>query len=270
MADGRMTRRRFVAGMGGAMVGTVLTPRHDGWAAAPTTQPATASQPGKPGCLQPGGTLALKVSYAGPRPTMDVVDCSEDPYCEALFEDSPLREEWLVLGEGDALANVFVSVTEGVAKDAAWPVPSEPVVVDQVCRFVPRVFGVRAGQRLAFHNSSQTLEVPHGYPKKNREFSLNIPAGLTREVTLDHAEVFRIKCDVHSWERAYCHVMTHPFFAVTDAKGSARISGLPRGTYTVALWHERLGVRTVTMVVDTEGGTAAEEVVFKPRRRRRR
>jgi hypothetical protein len=44
--------------------------------------------------------------------------------------------------------------------------------------------------------------------------------------------------------------MDHPFFAVTDENGEFSISGLPAGSYTLAVWHERLGTQTQHVRVD--------------------
>jgi hypothetical protein len=49
---------------------------------------------------------------------------------------------------------------------------------------------------------------------------------------------------------AYAGVVAHPFFAVTKSDGSFEIKGLPAGTYTLELWHERLGTQTQSVTVD--------------------
>ena len=48
---------------------------------------------------------------------------------------------------------------------------------------------------------------------------------------------------------AYVNVVPHPFFAVTKDDGSFEIKGLPEGTYTLELWHERLGTQTQAVTV---------------------
>ena len=53
-----------------------------------------------------------------------------------------------------------------------------------------------------------------------------------------------VKCNVHSWMRAYIGVMEHPYFAVTGADGSFAWTNVPPGDYTVAVWHEKLGDQT--------------------------
>ena len=50
-----------------------------------------------------------------------------------------------------------------------------------------------------------------------------------------------MKCNVHSWMRAYIGVMDHPYFAVTGPDGSFELKNVPPGDYTLAVWQEKLG-----------------------------
>ena len=146
--------------------------------------------------------------------------------------------------------------------------PDRPVVLDQKgCLYIPHVFGVMAGQPLQIINSSKINEVPHGYPKRNPEFSFTLPKrGMSKTVVLNEPEAFRIGCDVHPWETAWCHVMAHPFFAVTDAEGRFMIRGLPAGEYALELWHEHATLGTMTKSTRVEAGRAVrlQEVKWTP------
>lgn len=44
-------------------------------------------------------------------------------------------------------------------------------------------------------------------------------------------------------------VFKHPFFAVSDLDGNFKIEGLPPGSYKITAWHEKLGEKTVEVVV---------------------
>ena len=57
------------------------------------------------------------------------------------------------------------------------------------------------------------------------------------------------KCNQHPWEKAYVSVMDHPFFAVSDGLGRFEIRGLPPGSYTLVVWHERLGEQQVEITL---------------------
>ena len=70
--------------------------------------------------------------------------------------------------------------------------------------------------------------------------------------------MLKLGCDVHRWMTAYVGVMTHPYFAVTDAKGTFTIGHVPAGTYTIKTWHEQFGERTSRVIVKSAGTARAD------------
>jgi uncharacterized protein (DUF2141 family) len=71
-----------------------------------------------------------------------------------------------------------------------------------------------------------------------------------------------VKCDVHPWMQAYIGVMDHPFFNVTGDGGTFALKDLPAGTYTIEVWHERLGSQTQEVAVK-DGESAAIDFTFQ-------
>ena len=49
--------------------------------------------------------------------------------------------------------------------------------------------------------------------------------------------------------RAYIGVVSHPFFAVTGDDGTFTLKGLPPGTYTIQIVHEKYGTQEQTITV---------------------
>jgi len=47
--------------------------------------------------------------------------------------------------------------------------------------------------------------------------------------------MIHVKCNIHSWMRAFIGVVDNPCFAVSGEDGCCRIGNLPPGTYTVAI-----------------------------------
>ena len=39
------------------------------------------------------------------------------------------------------------------------------------------------------------------------------------EAYLEKSGKYIVKCDIHPWMNAYVHAVSHPYFAITDAKG---------------------------------------------------
>jgi plastocyanin len=170
----------------------------------------------------------------------------------------------LLVGPGNGLQNAFVYVKDGLG-DRKFSPPQTPVVLDQKgCKYMPHVFGVQVGQTVTIVNSDPTLHNVHAVPKANSEFNFGQAVkGMKTNRVFDKPEVMvPFRCDVHGWMAAYGGVLSHPYFAVSNADGSFEIKGLPAGTYTVEVWHERLGTQTTTVTVDGKSGAKAS-VAFK-------
>jgi plastocyanin len=196
------------------------------------------------------GSLTGRVTFEGTPPAAEPLKMASDPACAEGSGPNPVNDAVLVHDGG--LENAFVYVKTGLDPAYSFDVPTTPVELDQRgCRYVPRIFGVRAGQPVVVMNGDDTLHNVHSLPKENREFNNSMSMkGERRTYTFDKPEVMvRFKCDVHNWMTAYAGVMAHPFFAVTKADGSFEIPGLPPGTYTVEAWHERFGTRTQQVTV---------------------
>ena len=67
-------------------------------------------------------------------------------------------------------------------------------------------------------------------------------SGSRRTVVFDRPEVgVLVGCDIHPWMRAFLGITKHPYAGVTTADGKVKLSGVPEGEYTLAVWHEVLG-----------------------------
>ncbi len=185
-----------------------------------------------------GGTIVGKITYDGRVPNFPPLKMGADPKCEAKHSGA-VKPETLVLGADQALANVFVMITNGL-DGKSFDVPSEPVVMDQNgCIYTPHVMGVQVGQQFKVKNSDGLLHNVHSLSKDNPPFNRAMPANVTEaDYEFAKTERFRIKCDVHPWMGSWVTVVDHPFYAVTGTDGSFRIENVPAGTYTIEARHE--------------------------------
>jgi hypothetical protein len=206
------------------------------------------------------GHITGRVVLQGTPPKEEVIRMNADPVCLREAPGTQMTQNYLVDDDG-GLGNVFVYVKNGLG-DRRFDVPTEPVLLDQKgCRYLPHVFGVRAGQPLEILNSDPTLHNVHAQPKSNREFNTGQPVQ-----GMKHTEIFQnpevmipFKCDVHGWMNAYAGVVAHPYFAVSGNGGSFELRTLPPGTYEVEAWHEKLGTQTQTVTV---GERETQEITF--------
>jgi hypothetical protein len=183
-----------------------------------------------------------------------------DPGCAALTRGRQVIQEQAMVAADGSVANVFVRL-EGTFPPA--PVPSAPVVIDQrSCLYAPRVAGIRVGQQLLIRNSDNLLHNVHSSSAAGNSFNIGQPfAGAEYEFRPRSPEVMlRLGCDVHRWMTAWVGVMTHRYFAVSEANGRFTIADVPPGRYTIVAWHEQFGERK--QVVDVTGGTAAVDFAY--------
>jgi plastocyanin len=212
------------------------------------------------------GSITGTVKYDGPIPgsAKRPLKMDADPGC-AKKHSSEVMPEFLVLGDGQTLGNVFVRVKSGVPQKD-YPVPSEPVVLDQHgCLYVPHVAGLMVGQTFKVLNSDGLLHNIHALPEVNKGFNRAMPANVKEaEFTFDKEEfMFKIKCDVHPWMGAYVGVLSHPYFDVTGEDGKYRIGDLPAGTYEVEVWHEKLKTQTASVTISGDE-TKTADFTFTP------
>ena len=194
--------------------------------------------------------LTLKAPFEGQAPVAEKIKADADPKCKTMHPDGITSDDVIVNSNG-TLKNVFVYVKEGLG-DKKFEAPKEPVVFDQKgCQYSPKVFGIQVNQPLEIVNSDDTLHNVHALPTQSQSFNLGMPIkGMKLKKTFTKPEVMvKIKCEVHSWMRAYAGVLDHPFFAVTGDDGSAAIKDLPAGEYTLEAWHEKYGTQTQKVTV---------------------
>lgn len=187
----------------------------------------------------------------GKAPAPATLRLDGDPVCVSLNGGNRRSAEFIVVGEGNALSNVFVYVSGGLEK-SRFAAPAVPVTLDQqACRYVPHVLGIQVGQSLHIRNSDAVLHNVRANAKGNQPFNLGQPVRgmiVTRTFTTPEVMV-PIKCDVHGWMNAYVGVLDHPFHSVTGATGEFSLDGLPPGIYTIEAWHETLGTQSQQVTI---------------------
>jgi plastocyanin len=210
------------------------------------------------------GTVTGTITYKGPRPAPSKpIDMSEEPACVEAHKGKAYNESLLVNKKGD-LANAFVYIKSGLeGKDFA--VPATPVTIDQSgCWFHPRVLGIQVGQVLKVVNSDPVTHNIHPMAEVNRAWNHSQGAGdppIDRKFVKPEIMI-PVKCNIHSWMHAFIGVLPYPYFAVSADNGSFSIANLPPGTYTLAVWQEKLGTQEQQITV-TPHGSAVANFTFK-------
>lgn len=130
-------------------------------------------------------------------------------------------------------------------------------------RFVPYVTVVQTGTPIEFPNRDSVKHHVYSFsPAKT--FELKLYAGTPAvPVMFDKPGLVTLGCNIHDHMLAFVAVVDTPYFAKTEAAGTAVLEGLPPGDYVVHVWHPDAGIalgadsgRAVTMAGDAASSMA--------------
>ena len=198
---------------------------------------------------QGAGTIAGVVRVDSV-PELVMVEVSTDrPVCGDEVEDRATQVD-----ASGGVANAVI-----VVKGVPWvTAPPAPVINNKDCYFEPRVQVAQPGSQVTIASEDQTLHTTHAYDDRARTmFNVAIPIpGMRIQRPLRRPGIVRVECDSHGWMRGWVSV-TNDMAGVTGPDGRLEISGVPPGTYEVAVWHERYEGPPQSVTVTPGGVTEA-------------
>ena len=188
------------------------------------------------GDVKDGGSISGTVKFKGTAPAPKKLDISKDKdVCGKTAKTDPS----LVVNNGN-IVNAVITITD-IQKGKKIEI--KKVTLDQQgCEYHPHVLAFPAGSTVEVLNPDGILHNIHSYSKVNSPFNQAQPKfKKTLDVKIDKPEVIRVKCAVHGWMEGWLVATDNPYFAVTDASGSFKLTDVPAGNYTVEVWQEKLG-----------------------------
>jgi plastocyanin len=196
------------------------------------------------GDVKDGGSISGTVKFKGTAPAPKKLDVGKD---KEVCAKTPKTDQSLIV-EGGNLVNAVVTITD-VKKGKKIDV--KKVTLDQNgCEYHPHVLVFPAGTTVEILNPDGILHNVHSYSKVNSPFNQAQPKfKKSLEVKIDKPEAIEVKCDVHGWMHGWLVATETPYFAVTDKSGSFKLTDVPAGSYTVEVWHEKLGKSTQKVTV---------------------
>ena len=194
-----------------------------------------------------GGTIVGEVKYAGDPPPPEKIDVTKDAnICGAEPKTSPV----LVVGADKGIKDAVASLAD-IQKGKALGKPDKPPVLDQKnCEYHPYAQIIPVNTTLEITNSDDVLHNIKTKGGTKTSFNIAQPK-FKRKLTQEfkNPEIVQVECNVHGWMNALVVVADNPYYALTDANGSFKITDVPPGKYTVKVWHPKLGEQTKEVTV---------------------
>lgn len=196
------------------------------------------------GDVKDGGSISGVVKFKGTAPAPKKLDVGKD---KEVCDKSPKMDQSLVVKDGN-LANAVVTITD---IKSGKKIDAKKVILDQNgCEYKPHVIAFSAGSTVEILNPDGILHNVHSYSKVNTPFNQAQPKfKKSLEVKIEKPEAVEVKCDVHGWMHGWLVATANPYFAVTDGLGAFKLTDVPAGSYTVEVWHEKLGKSTQKVTV---------------------
>jgi len=212
--------------------------------AALVTLPVTSMAAYEGGDVKDGGTISGTVKFKGTAPAPKKLDVGKD---KEVCDKTPKSDQSLVVNNGN-LVNAVVTITD-IKKGKK--IETKKVTLDQKgCEYHPHVLAFPAGSTIEVLNPDGILHNIHSYSKVNPAFNQAQPKfKKTLEVKVDKPEPVEVKCDVHGWMHGWLVATETPYVSVTDTSGNFKLTDVPAGSYTVEVWHEKLGKSTQKVTV---------------------
>ncbi|MCH7491235.1 MAG: hypothetical protein IID05_11140 [Gemmatimonadetes bacterium] len=204
------------------------------------------------------GALEGFVRWAGEEiPSATTVENATDP--EVCGRQYSLED--LVVSPENRGIRYAIAALVGVPMDRVPGRSPKRVILDnRECQFDPHVSVATVGDTIVSTNGDPTLHTAHYYGVLRGNISL--PAsGMVVSRVARLPGMISVLCDVHGWMKAFIRVGEHPYHAVTDDQGHFRISEIPPGSYTLELWHEKLGTQQVSVRIEP-GTTSRIELEY--------
>lgn len=163
-----------------------------------------------------------------------------------------------------AASNADVVVYVEQAKGAGAPAKAD--MNQSKMQFIPHVLPVVSGATVSFLNSDPTAH--NVFSPDNEKFNLGTwQQGTTKEYTFAKCAKFpcayTLLCRVHPEMEGYIVVLQNPYFAVSGKDGHYAIEGVPPGSYTLAVWHQKAKAAPKPVTVAADKPATADFVLSR-------
>ena len=212
-----------------------------------------------------GGSITGAIKFEGAVPKPKILSVNKD---KKVCAKKPITDDSLVVKDGGVVWAV-VSL-KGVKSGKKWSKSQKKAVLDQKgCVYLPRVVVMKQKTKLLVKNSDNILHNVHTHPGKTGNSVANIAQPKFKKKLRMSTRYFKkpgilkVTCDVHDWMKGYIVVADNPYVGITGPGGKFEITDVPPGSYTLEVWHEVLGKKSMEVSVKAGASTAVSMALKK-------
>lgn len=164
---------------------------------------------------------------------------------------------------GRPVAGAIVFLDSAAARKAVQPMQGVEMAQEKK-KFLPDVLAITIGTEVLFPNHDAVRHQVYSFSPA-KKFELKLYKGTpSAPVLFDVPGVVVLGCNIHDLMVGWILVVETPYFAKTDAAGSAILADVPPGSYRLHAWHPGLAVGAPTheqaLVVGAERAAKAVSV----------
>jgi plastocyanin len=142
---------------------------------------------------------------------------------------------------GKPLTDAVVFLESREARALAKPVQGAEMA-QKAKQFDPTVLVVTAGSAVSFPNRDTVRHHVYSF-SPSKTFELKLYSGVpANPVVFDKSGIAVLGCNIHDGMTAWVVVVETPYFARSNASGSASLPQVPPGAYRLRVWHPALPV----------------------------
>jgi plastocyanin len=136
---------------------------------------------------------------------------------------------------GHGVAETVVTI-EPINAPHPASAPATAVMDQKNLAFVPRVLVIASGTKVEFPNNDSVSHQVYSFSAAKR-FQLPLYKGQVHPpVIFDKSGLVVLGCNIHDQMAGYIYVTDAPFFGMTDATGTLKVSNLQAGDYRITVW----------------------------------
>jgi len=203
------------------------------------------------------GSVSFSDDFKALAPLVAKGGSTKDPAVCGASEEIP-NEELVVNPENKGIANVFVFLPKAPTGYKPPKADKELIFDQKNCKFLPHSLCIQVGQTVKVLSDDGVPHNTHTFPLRNAGFNQTVSPNDRKGVELKYSKAeklpIEVKCDFHTWMKAYHLILDHPFMAVSDANGKFEIEGLPAGKHEFTVWHEKKGYLDKKLAVEVKAG----------------